>query len=189
MEIGSIFLILALFLLVGVYVGRPIIEKQNAQATSIKSLDHERSGLLAERDQLIDALKELEFDHILGKIPEEDYPSQKAYLLEKGVEVLRKLDTLEPADSQVSFEDRLEEAIAARRMQTASISAGNGNGSLNKPGRAAGAAVASPDDDLEILLANRKRERREKAAGFCPKCGGPIQKSDRFCPKCGSKTV
>jgi predicted amidophosphoribosyltransferase len=25
-----------------------------------------------------------------------------------------------------------------------------------------------------------------KAAGFCPKCGRPVQAADRFCPKCGA---
>jgi predicted amidophosphoribosyltransferase len=38
------------------------------------------------------------------------------------------------------------------------------------------------------LLADRRRVRQEKAVGFCPQCGGPVQKSDRFCPKCGAKT-
>ncbi len=48
-------------------------------------------------------------------------------------------------------------------------------------------AASEPDDDLEIMLANRRRVRQEKAGGFCPKCGGAVQKSDRFCPKCGAK--
>jgi predicted amidophosphoribosyltransferase len=41
------------------------------------------------------------------------------------------------------------------------------------------------DDLVEQKIANRRRERNEKSAGFCPNCGGPLQKSDRFCPKCG----
>jgi hypothetical protein len=49
------------------------------------------------------------------------------------------------------------------------------------------AVAGGADDDLEKLLADRRRARREKAAGFCPRCGGPVHKSDRFCPKCGGK--
>jgi predicted amidophosphoribosyltransferase len=39
---------------------------------------------------------------------------------------------------------------------------------------------------MEALIASRRRERPEKAAGFCPRCGKPVQKLDRFCPKCGT---
>ncbi len=39
------------------------------------------------------------------------------------------------------------------------------------------------------LIANRRRARSEKSSGFCPQCGKPIQKSDRFCPKCGAPAV
>jgi predicted amidophosphoribosyltransferase len=49
--------------------------------------------------------------------------------------------------------------------------------------------MADLDDDLETLLANRRRARSEKSAGFCSQCGGPFQKSDRFCPKCGAKVI
>ena len=53
-------------------------------------------------------------------------------------------------------------------------------------GETGAARVSDPDDELEALLANRRRERQEKSAGFCPQCGGALQQSDRFCPKCGA---
>jgi len=192
MEIGSVFLILALFLLVGIFVGRPVFEKKaTVQATSDQA-DHERSALLAERDRLINALKELEFDHELGKIPAEDYPEQRARLMQRGAEVLRRLDTLEPPAQSQSIEERMEAAIAAHRPAPvlAAAQAGNsGNGGNGSSSRAASLPVAVPDDELEVLLSNRRRSRQDKAAGFCPKCGGPLQKSDRFCPKCGAKNL
>jgi len=188
MGIGSIFLILALLLLVIIFVGRPIIEKHNPDALQNNQIDHERSALLAERDRLINTLKELEFDHELGKIPQEDYPEQRARLMQHGADLLRQLDTLESADSQGSFEERLESAIAVRRSEAALASAQAGNHWNGSSSRVAGSVVAAPDDDLEVLLAGRRRARQDKAAGFCPKCGGPLQKSDRFCPKCGAKS-
>jgi predicted amidophosphoribosyltransferase len=45
--------------------------------------------------------------------------------------------------------------------------------------------VDEADDDVETILAARRRERQGKSGGFCPNCGRSIQKSDRFCPKCG----
>jgi predicted amidophosphoribosyltransferase len=41
------------------------------------------------------------------------------------------------------------------------------------------------DDDLDELVAARRAMRKEKSAGFCPKCGKSILRSDRFCPHCG----
>jgi hypothetical protein len=197
MDLGSVLLILALLVLVAIFVGRPILEKKS-QASQMaqpeNEAEHERSSLLAERDRLLNALQELDFDFALGKIPQEDYPVQRQALLQQGADVLRRLDAIqvEPnsAGEFVTAEARMEAAIAARRADAAlvgqpvGVAVGNGNGRKH-----AATAVAAPDDQLEALLANRRRERREKAAGFCHKCGGPIQKSDRFCPKCGAKTA
>jgi len=41
-------------------------------------------------------------------------------------------------------------------------------------------------EDLEDLLAKRRIARKDKTAGFCPKCGKPVLQSDVFCPFCGS---
>ncbi|MBN1147392.1 MAG: zinc-ribbon domain-containing protein [Anaerolineales bacterium] len=175
MDLGSLFLILALLILVGLFISRPLLERQETLAeVSLVSQDRERSALLAERDRILNALQELDFDHALGKIPEQDYPGQRAFLLQRGADVLRRLDSLQPEVEEA--QDKMgvyAEAAIARRSQPAA-------------GRGVSAAVAAPDDELEVLLANRRRVRQEKAAGFCPQCGGPVRKSDRFCPKCGA---
>ncbi|MFM8322184.1 MAG: zinc ribbon domain-containing protein [Chloroflexota bacterium] len=187
MDLGSIFLILALLLLVALFVARPFLEKERSAAQPVikDPLDHELSALLSERDRLLNAIQELDFDHALGKIPEEDYPPQRGVLLQHAAGVLRRLDELQPMSAAQSAEDRLEAVIAARRADAA-VPALAGAGASAGNGRKAG-LPASPDDSLEAELANRRRERREKAAGFCHRCGGPQQKSDAFCPKCGAK--
>jgi hypothetical protein len=174
MDIGSIFLILALLLLVGLFVSRPFFERSKDLPGLVSNIETDgRSVLLAERDRVLTALQELDFDHALGKIPKEDYPIQREILRQRGVEILRELDAIQEAGEEAgSPEDRIEQEIAARRA-----------GSV----RGVSASVASPDDELEVMLANRRRERQEKAVGFCPQCGGPLQKSDRFCPKCGAE--
>ena len=40
---------------------------------------------------------------------------------------------------------------------------------------------------VEALIQDRKSERVERSAGFCSKCGAPLQQSDLFCPACGLK--
>ncbi|MEJ5223054.1 MAG: zinc ribbon domain-containing protein [Anaerolineales bacterium] len=170
MTSGAIFLILALALLVGVYVAQPFLVRSRRKVVSAE--EHELSGLLAERDRLITALQELDFDFTLGKIPSEDYPAMRAMLLQRGADVLRKLDALMPQPAVASdAESRIEAAIAARRADAAVVK-----------------HAPASDDELESLIAARRSARKERTNGFCPKCGKPILKSDKFCPHCGKPT-
>jgi zinc-ribbon domain len=183
MDIGSLFLILGLLVLVILFISRPLLEKRSV---AISQEEHQQSALMAERDRVITALQELDFDYALGKIPEADYPSQRAVLIQRGVEILRNLDTLQAEASSGDAEGRIEAAIAARRADAARVPVGaGGNGSAARLRSAT--MNGEQDDDLEALIANRRRQRNEKAAGFCPQCGGPVQKSDAFCPKCGTR--
>ena len=165
MELTAIFFSLAVLIFVGVYLYAPFMERR---ARRITQEEHELSALMAERDRVINSLQELDFDFKLGKIPEEDYPAQRAGLLQRGAEILKKIDALapQPASAQ-DTEARLERAIAARRAD-ASV-----------------ARVEIADDELEAMISSRRKVRRDKAAGFCPRCGKPVMVSDRFCPSCG----
>jgi hypothetical protein len=188
MDIGSIFLILALLILVVVFITRPLFDRKVVPVAdpSVDERDHELSSLLAERDRLLNALQELDFDHAMGKIPEEDYPAQRTLLLTQAAAVLQKLDELQADSDADEMERRLEAAIAARR---ATVQPSLEPAQAELVGASTAASIAPADDDLEVLLARRRRERQGKAAGFCPKCGGPIQQTDRFCPKCGAAIV
>lgn len=172
MDIGSIFLFFALLILVGIFVTRPLLERKAAVASSTSpEMQHELSSLLAERDRILNSLEELDFDHTMGKIPAEDYPVQRALLLREGAQVLRRLDELEQRAPADDLESRLERAIAERRA------------TIQR--EAPATPPAGDDDQLEALLAARRRARQAKSAGFCPQCGRPIQITDRFCPRCG----
>lgn len=165
MELSAIFFSLAVLILVGIYLYAPFMERR---ARRVTEEEHELSALMAERDRVINSLQELDFDFKLGKIPEEDYPMQRSMLLQKGADILRKIDTLAPqATSAQDTDVRLERAIAARRAD-ASL-----------------ARVEVSDDDLETMISSRRRNRTNKSAGFCPKCGKPVMVTDRFCPSCG----
>jgi hypothetical protein len=193
--IGALFLVLAVAFLVGLYVSQPFFVRQKGltkAALKIKNetdeLGHRRSALLAERDRILTALQDLEFDHALGKVPEEDYPLQRAAYLHEGSEVLKQLDALEPAPAvSLSAEERLEAAVASRRADGRLAQAVSGNG------HAVAAAVvarrrplSNGQDDVETMVSERRKVHTEKAAGFCPRCGKPVQKSDKFCSKCGA---
>ena len=196
MDIGSILIIFALVLLVGLYIAKPILEHQGK---AVSQEEHEYSSLLAERDRALTALQELDFDFNLGKIPEEDYPTQRALILQYGADILRKLDAYQPTsvsaspEKHLQAEERLEQTIAARRLEKSGLNPGlaeiDGNSPV-KGGNGTGTVrVAAPDDQLEALIAERRRKRQGKTAGFCHQCGSPLQQSDHFCPRCGNKTA
>ena len=93
MELGSIFLVLAVVLLIGVYIFTPFT-KLARHARSSESL--EVSALKAERDRVINSLQE-------------------------GADILRKLDELAPVStSAIQAEARIEQAAAAGRADSAS---------------------------------------------------------------------
>jgi len=174
MEIGSFFLLLALLIPVALFIARPLLDKESAAITPEEDMqEHELSALLAERDRILTALEELDFDNALGKIPEENYQPTRARLLMQGADVLRKIDAIDPSTADADMEQRIEAAIAERRAAIA------GDNELPQ------VMVVDADDEVEVQLAARRRAREGKSAGFCPQCGRPVQESDLFCPKCG----
>jgi zinc ribbon protein len=166
MDVGAILLVMALLLGVALFLAAPLIANRAArprlETTAI-------SSLLAERDRVITSLQELDFDYKLGKIPEEDYPTQRTDLLQRGAEILRKLDALQdsPLTAAQDPSSRLEQAAAAGRADGGST------------------AVALEDEKIESMLAARRAARRTKSAGFCPRCGKSVLITDQFCPNCG----
>lgn len=152
MELGSVFLVLAVLVIVGIYLYAPFTER--AREVDIHD-NHEVSALKAERDRVITALQELDFDFKLGKIPAEDYPEQRNRLLQKGANILRQLDEMKTEFSSLPSKKKSE------------------------------AESNIKNDEIEAMLAARRKEKNSKSAGFCPQCGKPVLTTDRFCPSCG----
>ena len=181
-DLGTIFLILALLIPVSLYIVRPLMERRSI---SVSEEEQALSSLMAERDRLLDAIQELDMDNTMGKIPEDVYPVQRADLLRRGAEVLRKIDNFYE-QYQVDDPDReLEAAIAARRAE-AEPPTDPEPVPAPEPVLERVMAGGFQDDQLEDLIAARRRAQSGKASGFCPQCGTAIQKHDRFCSNCGT---
>jgi hypothetical protein len=121
MDIGSIMLILALAVFVFAFIYQPFRMRRSAP---LSQYEMALSPLLAERERILDALVELDFDHELGKVPENIYELQRTRLLQQGADVLRQIDDLQSGEgmsedkkpARVSAaDDPLEVMIAARR--------------------------------------------------------------------------
>ncbi len=192
MDVPSILLILAVALLVGVFISRPFVNKHSATEELIRPASEaseiRRSSLLAERDRILVALQDLEFDFTLGKIPAENYPLQRTELLTNGAAVLRQLDELAGTTATSSAESRLEAVVAARRADAMVKLADQPEAVAVGYPAPVGVrrAPAAGEDDIEAMVAARRQARQEKAGGFCPKCGRPVAKSDKFCSRCGA---
>jgi hypothetical protein len=152
----AILLLMGVLVLVGIYVAQPFTKHWRVKEQSPLQV----SSLLAERERALTALIELDFDNVIGKIPAEEYSTQRASLILKGSDILRQLDEIQ--GTQPTQVHKLLEPTAAEQ---------------NAPDLS--------DEDLEDLVAKRRSKRQQKTAGFCPNCGKPILVSDLFCPSCG----
>lgn len=162
MDLGSILFILSVLVVVAGFVLQPVRERKSV---SVSREELKLSSLLAERERILDALMELDFDHDLEKVPEEVYPLLRASLLDRGAEIIRQLDEFQTGD--LIGEDRLEEEIKDRR------------------GKATAPDIE--DDSLEAMIAARKKVRKDVGeAKYCHNCGVPIEPGDQFCAGCGS---
>jgi hypothetical protein len=177
MDIGSIFLIFALLIPVVIFISQPLMDRRGLNMTQA---ENGLSTLLAKRDQVIASIQELDEDYKLGKIPPENYPDQRKSLLEQGVGILQQIDGYHASFSGLPATEQPHADITSEKTYPEAIAAGNKNASAVPP---------VPDDELEQRIAARRRSMHDKAGGFCPKCGKPVQVSDRFCPKCGATLV
>ncbi|MGB8213895.1 MAG: zinc ribbon domain-containing protein [Anaerolineales bacterium] len=156
MELGTIILLLGVLVIVVLFVAEPFAEHWHVKAQSGQDV----SRLLAESERALSALRELDFDYGLGKVPAEEYSVQRAGLLQKGADALRRLDEIQGTQPSLIVEP-VAPAVFEQPVKILS------------------------DDELEDLVAKRRAARKQKTAGFCPKCGKPIMQFDQFCPFCG----
>ena len=90
-------LALAALLVIGcvVLVAWPFVREPapaDDRLAQLSAPDRERLRLEEERDRVLAALKELEFDHRTGKVSDEDYRLQVGELRRQAGEALRALD-------------------------------------------------------------------------------------------------
>jgi Double zinc ribbon len=157
-------------------VAYPILSKARGGEPAVTSVEESVDELLAQRDAVFQALRELRFDHEVGKITDEDFVAFEGSLKRTAANSLRALDEWE-AGADRDLDEAIESAVAAR---AAAIAAG-GIACLNC-GRPAG-----PEDRFCGHCGAVLPEAPVAApvAPACPNCGRPYEAGDRFCAGCG----
>ncbi len=164
MSIGSVLIGIAMLLLALPFVINPLIKgNQNnppGEAPKEASLSGDRhTGFLL-------ALRDLEFDHQVGKITDDDYTNLRATLMLQAAAALEYQDKLD-----AELDTRLEQAIQLRRANQSKSQVCSHCGSALEPSDRFCRACGQPVEST------------------CPKCGGKLYPTDTFCNRCGARLL
>ncbi len=142
---SSLFISALVALTIVGYLGLlPLLTKSEApdrkkKSSELKSGDLEK--IETQYQQLLNSIRDVDFDYDTGKVPDEVYAEQRKFLIGRSVSILRQLDD---ARSEVAdIEDDIEAAVAALRSK-----------SLSKTHK---------DKDIEKKITAR-RQRRQKVS-------------------------
>lgn len=198
MTIGSILLGLALLVLVGLFIARPIVRP----TTTRRSKFNRRQALLDEKEGILVQIRSLDFDYDTGKLLEEDYLRKREAFMAEGEEIFRQLDELEgragaaePVVPAVATEAVATKAVVAERQTRdddieAAINRRRQKTTASAPSAPAKAAPVkdAPVKDGAVTDGSVKNGS-EGEARFCPECGRPTDADDKFCSSCGHKLL
>ncbi len=193
MTLGSTLISLALLLIVAVVLARPFVRQRGRPARSTR-----RRVLLDEKEGLLAAIRQLEFDHDMGLIPDEGFAHERQELVQQAADLLRQLDELgmgpeagpepalavpsRPTVSDGDLDAAIEAAISARRRSPAPV------GAPVPPARDGAASVAAPArTPANEAAPDRAAVTITRPARFCPQCGSPVTPGDNFCAACGQR--
>jgi len=181
MTIGSIFLGLALLVLVGLYLARPLLKPVPRSVSNMTPYQ----ALIAQKEAILVQIRSLDFDYDTGIMNEADYQRQREEFMVEAEDIYRRLDEIEErgdiaepvtaglsAGSTADFESEIEAAIALRRSQPATPAQES-----NQP------ITKVPESSQPQPAANNGKSK------YCPECGRPTDPDDKFCANCGHKLL
>lgn len=186
---------LILLALVFAFVGYPLLRP--ASPTAIEGpAAGQRDQLLAERENTLAALKDLELEHSIGNLSREDYDALRAGQRRKAVAILREMDEVRDAvDAPVgsppsaldnlALDTRLEGEIAHARRR---IEAGTLDGAAAAEPELACPSCGAPHAPA-ARFCSECGDRFDADALTCPACGAPRSPRDKFCAGCGASFV
>ncbi len=150
---------------VALFVAAPLVEGVRSRRRAAPPGDAERFE--HQRALALQGLRELEFDHEMGKLDEADYAALKGTLENRALAAMAALD-------------RLSAPPSANRATP--VMPGPDRGAQLAPSAEQDATPVMPGLDPGISRAPGARTR----ASCCPRCGGALESQGNFCPACGA---
>ncbi len=119
-------MIIAAFILIAagilLFIFTPLFDPRDDAKTinQISRREARRRELIEQRDMVYEAIRELDFDHRMGKVEEDDYRQTRARYTAQAVELIKSLDKAteranRPARKPQGISDQIEKEIAAIR--------------------------------------------------------------------------
>ncbi|MGQ9491435.1 MAG: zinc ribbon domain-containing protein [Anaerolineae bacterium] len=158
-------------------VAYPILAKARTPTPGRASAQEQLAELLAQREAAFQALRELEFDHRVGKITDEDFAAFEANLKLHAAETLRALDRWE-AETDAQLDALIRRELPRRRPMPGPL------GGRHCP--ACGRPAEADDKFCGSCGAALPEPAAEPARLTCPACGHSYEAGDRFCAGCGA---
>jgi hypothetical protein len=126
---GLVFaLLLALFVLA--WIVMPLFSRDAKDKADDPLQEKQRERLLAYYERILRNIRDLDEDHALEKIAEDEYTRERAEWAERGVQVLQALDSISPREAEViaptpaddaavdqAIDDVIEAAVRRYRQQ------------------------------------------------------------------------
>lgn len=173
MSIGSIFVGIALLFVSVLVVSQPWLKPQRRMRSEATVLS--AATLESHREAVYAALADLDLDHSVGKVNDDDYRLVRAQLMAQAVSILQQIDS-----TATDVEAQVEALVRSRRTRT--------------PKRASAPSAASAAQCPSCGTAFAEGDRFCARCGAtlsttCPNCGRPTTIDDRFCAKCGATLI
>jgi hypothetical protein len=125
-----------------------------------------RAAAEREKNLVLRSIKELEFDHAMGKVSDTDFDEMTARLRSRAVRLMRQLDS-----SETGYREIIERELAARLAKAPAAKA-DAAGQQGDP--------ASQSDRAVAL---------DPSPGECESCGTSNGADAKFCKQCGTKLL
>lgn len=169
---GLILLAVSVFFVASPFRYTAVPKKSTGQGSQVK--DTLKASLEKQRQAVLLALRDLDFDYQAGKVAEEDYQALRVTLISEAAQLMQR--------QEHEKEDSIEALIQSRRKAKTNVQqppSSKANGTAEKlcqhcqapllPGAKFCSKCGTPALD-----------------SACPKCKQALHPDDRFCPSCGT---
>ncbi|MDP2949884.1 MAG: zinc ribbon domain-containing protein [Chloroflexota bacterium] len=177
--------VLALMLAAFAVVSWPLLSSAKASEAEEVTTSGEWEDMVDQRNAAYQAIKELDFEHELGNLSQQDYQSLREQYRTRAAGLLRSLDRMIRSRG-VKAAATSREGPAERVLQGGAMPAAEG-GAPTQLARPAGQTLPCSACGKLVPLGDRFCSSCGAAqARLCPSCGAARPASDTFCGECGA---